>query len=129
MGVIGVASAMLGAFMGGGGIWLAFSDPANRESAYRLAPWLVGGALVVKAAVAVWAFREGLRRGVFRLGWLTGALALYLAVVGLLLALAVVGPLPELHPSWTLVVLAALWIAPVGRFALAPLALEWNRRR
>lgn len=92
--------------------------------------WLSAIWVLIKIVVALLAFRLALRRGL-----LTEKSVLRLCVFWLVLAAATITlgqlamPQSELPaPRWACLA-STLCILPLGRFALAPLTLDWNRHR
>jgi hypothetical protein len=78
--------------------------------------------------VASWAYREAIRRGLIGGRALSGILALWLALVASAVGLAAL-TLPAWLAAETRVsaMVGIALLMPLTRFALAPLALDWNR--
>jgi hypothetical protein len=111
------------------GLWLVEHPSALN----RLLPaliWLMAIFVVVKLVLAILAFRLAVHRGLLsprsisRIAaiWAMTALATT-ALVHLLL------PATGLSVARPVALLGSLSLLPLGRFALAPLALDWNRHR
>jgi hypothetical protein len=115
------------------GLWfVANPDALARFQAALPAslPWLIGGAVIVKACVAAWAWRVLLSRRLVEArtvrallcGWFVASTC----VAGLI---AFVLPPEQAGGMRPLVLPAVLAWMPLNRFALAPLALEQARRQ
>jgi hypothetical protein len=111
------------------GLWY----PLHPEYVTRHLPiiiWLLALVVLVKAVAAGFTFRVALGRGL-----LHGDSLVRLAVAWTLMAAVTIAlvllvlPATRLPVPVPVMALAALAMMPLGRFALAPLALEWNRRR
>ena len=104
--------------------------PENRPILLATVPWLVVGAAGLKAIVALWAFPTALRRGL--IGWSTLLVAgtiwlgLFVCVSALIFLL---WPLLGAPVTMPVALLGVATFLPLGQFALAPLALDWNRHR
>ncbi len=91
-------------------------------------PFVVAFVSLLKVLIASWAFREAIRRGLIGARALSGIMALWLVLVASAVGLAALT-----LPAWLAAetrVAAMVGIAsfvPLARFALAPLALDWNR--
>jgi hypothetical protein len=123
------------------GIWLLLSaaaagqlwceiHPEYRPILLATVPWLVVGAAGVKAIVALWAFPTALGRGL--IGWssLLVAGAVWLGLFACVATLAILlWPSPGAPVTMPVALLGVATFLPLGRFALAPLALDWNRHR
>jgi hypothetical protein len=111
------------------GLWLPF-HPEDRVHILAAFPWLVASPSILKVLVTSWAFRAAIRRGLIGGRSLFGIMALWLALVASAVGLAALT-----LPAWLAAetrVAAMVGIAtfvPLARFALAPLALDWNRHR
>lgn len=125
--IVGMGWLILLALFGMAGTWFYFNPP-YREYLWRALPSLAGLAILVKAAAAVWVVRVLRRHGMVRMSTLAWVVALWFAAVGSLYGLAQLFLPPGFAtPSWLLV--GCLFSVPFTDFALAPLALEWNRHR
>jgi hypothetical protein len=109
--------------------WLAY-HPAWLARLMVVVPWVVGAVAALKAVVAAWAFRACLRRGLMGppavLGTLAASLAFAACSVTLAALLLPSEGLPVARPA---ILLGVATFTPLARFALAPLALDWNRHR
>ena len=108
------------------GLWCA----SHPESFARLIPpltWLAGVGVVIKALLA---FRLAIRRGVLRVESVLGICALWLVLAAVTLTLVhLLLPQEGLPVPRVVALVASLCALPMARFALAPLALDWNRHR
>jgi hypothetical protein len=112
-----------------GGAWLQTRPDLARELG-GAAPGAIAVALVVKLLIAGVALRGALRRGLLSRRELLRIVGGWFVWCGSV-ALALHAALPEtrlLAPGWLLAAGVAL-LVPLGRFGLAPLALDWNRHR
>jgi hypothetical protein len=111
------------------GFWFV-THPDDLPRVLPAVPWLVAAAAALKWSVAAWAFREALGRGLVGgravAATLVGWLAMAGCAVGLAALLLPTGPLPVPRGA---ILLGVAAFPPLGRFALAPLALDWNRHR
>ncbi len=123
----GYAMAAVIAVCTAAGLWLSF-HPEDRTRVLAALPWLVAIGAIPKVLVTSWAFRAAIRRGLIGARALFGIMALWLALVASAVALAAL-TLPAWLPSETRVaaLLGIAALVPLARFALAPLALDWNR--
>ena len=93
-------------------------------------PWLVGVAVLLKASVAVVAFRAALHRGLIDGRSARAILAGWLAATAGAIALLLLAAPPRIAPiSIPVMLLGIAAYMPLVRFPLATLALEWNRHR
>lgn len=92
--------------------------------------WSAAVLVIVKSLVAALAFRVALDRGLIRARSILRLLAFWavIAIATLVLAHLLI-PARSLAVPRPVALLAALSLLPLARFALAPLALDWNRRR
>ena len=91
---------------------------------------LLSVAAAIKAVLVTWAFHACLRRGLMSTPTLIGILAASLAISACSMALAVLLlPAEWLPVSKACVLLGVMLLVPLEQFALAPLALDWNRHR
>jgi hypothetical protein len=95
-----------------------------------IAAWIVAFLVLVKCAVAIIGFRVALGRGLIDVRSVLVVLA-FLAVpaVATLLLAGLLIPAGSLSVPRPVVLLSTLSMLPLARFALAPLALDWNRHR
>jgi hypothetical protein len=118
-----------GIFVGGMFVGIGVENyPVYKPLVLDALPWLLGGALLLKWVGAVWAFRTGLSRGLIGVPTVLLALGVWLVLVSAAARLVLL--LVPAEASGLLVPVALLLIstvAPLGRFALAPLAMEWGR--
>ena len=109
------------------GLWLPF-HPEDRVHILAAFPWLVASLSILKVLVTSWAFRQATRRGLIGARALSGILALWLVLVA-----SAVGLAAFTLPAWlaaemrVAVMVGIATFVPLARFALAPLALDWNR--
>jgi hypothetical protein len=111
------------------GVWLPL-HPAYIPRIVPILIWLAAVFVLVKFIVSYFAFRVALGQGLLELRsllWLFAAWAL-VAVLTLTLVLLVIPPASRQIP-FPVMLVASLSLLPLARFALAPLALDWNRRR
>jgi hypothetical protein len=111
------------------GLWMA----EHTEYLHFVFPgliWTLAALLLVKMTIAVVGFRAAVRRGLLRHG---SVLGISLAWIAMALATLLLGhlivPHSRLPVPRSVTLIAALPFLPLGRFALAPLALDWNRHR
>lgn len=127
-----------GAVMGGlavvmcliaAGLWCG----THPEVLVRIIPpliWLAGAWVMIKAVVALCAFHLALRRGLLRDESVIAIVAAWLVLAAVTLTLVhLLLPPGRLAVPRLAALLASLGALPLARFALAPLALDWNRRR
>ncbi len=92
--------------------------------------WLTGSLVIIKAVVALLAFRLALSRGLLRVQSVLGICALWLVLAAVTLTLVhLLLPQVGLPVPRAVALAASLCVLPLARFALAPLALDWNRHR
>jgi hypothetical protein len=111
----------------GFGAWI-YQHPATHATAWTVIPWLLAAIAVVRAALAAWALRALLHRGL-----LLRTTAVRWLAAWLLLATALFAPLAWATPCELLptgcVALVVLYALPMARLAAMPLALASNRHR
>jgi len=111
------------------GLWCG----THPEVLVRIIPpltWLVGVWVIIKAIMALLAFRLALRWGVLRVESVIAICALWLVLAAVMLALVhLLLPQAGLPVPRAVALAASLSALPLARFALAPLALDWNRHR
>lgn len=111
------------------GTWFQ-GHPEHLAQFLTALPWLVAVALTLKGTVVAVSFRAALRRGLIAVPDLARAGALWLALAACAVALAALllpaGMAPSTRGAAFLGIAA---FVPLARFALAPLALDWNRHR
>lgn len=96
----------------------------------RSFPLFVVGLAPIKAATVVVSFRKAITRGLIDGRYTAAALTIWLAIslcTACLVWLAIAPFTPPFSAFW--VFGAAVVVSPLARFALAPLALDWNRHR
>jgi len=92
--------------------------------------WLTGIWVIIKAILALLAFRLALSRGLLRVQSVLGICALWLVLAAVTLTLVhLLLPREGLPVPRVIALAASLCVLPLARFALAPLALDWNRHR
>lgn len=112
-----------------GGLWCA-SHPAALVRIIAPLTWLAGVWVIMKALLALLAFRLALRRGVLRAESVFGICALWLVLAAIALTLVhLLLPQEGLPVPRVVALVASLSALPLARFALAPLALDSNRHR
>ena len=112
---------------GGGHLWCEV-HPEHRPILLATVPWLVAVAAGLKTVVALWAFIEALRRGLIGWSTLLVAGAVWLGLLACTTALVVLlWPAQGTPVTMPVALLGVATFLPLGQFALAPLALDWNR--
>jgi hypothetical protein len=112
------------------GVLRVITHPDELPRLLAILPWLMAGAAVIKAGVAIASFRAALARRL--IGWcgLWQAVAGWAAFTCCGIALTQLtlpgGPLPVARP---MLFLGAALLAPLARYPLATLAVDWNRHR
>ena len=95
-----------------------------------LLPWLATAATAIKLIVASLAFRACLRRRLIKTRSMILIIATAIALAACAIALAaLLSEAQLLRVPISVVLLGVVMLVPLGRLALAPLALEWNRHR
>jgi hypothetical protein len=90
----------------------------------------VGAAVVLNVAVCAYAYRLALRHGLIKGVSCRAVLALWALLAGCMAGFVfLVVPREGASLSRPVLVLGALLYLPLARFALPPLALDWNRHR
>ncbi|MGC8643121.1 MAG: hypothetical protein ACP5XB_24950 [Isosphaeraceae bacterium] len=106
---------------------------ARPERLHRLLPaliWAMAILVVVKLLLSVWAFRLAWRRGLLSARSIGRIAAIWTATALATIALAcLLLPGSGLQVPRPVLLVGSLLLLPLGRFALAPLALDWNRHR
>jgi hypothetical protein len=113
------------------GVILAWKSKDENLFRQRLAalPWTLGVALVLKLIVTSVAFRAAFQRGMIsRRGLISAGLIWIVPTVCLLSLCGLLLP-PLSLLVWLELLMGAALVMPLGRMALAPLALDWNRHR
>jgi hypothetical protein len=129
-----VTQGLVYVFMVSGGILIALlAWKAGDENLLRLAlamlPWTLGISLVLKLTVASVAFHAAIRRGMIsRRGLISAGLVWIVPTVCLLSLCGLLLP-PISLIVWLEILMGVALVMPLGRMALAPLALDWNRHR
>ncbi|SIO43473.1 hypothetical protein SAMN05444166_4696 [Singulisphaera sp. GP187] len=105
--------------------------PRTLPSRFLVArPWLVASLLAIKAVVTSWSFRAALRRGLLQRRDLLQYTTTWMVLTAIAIGLSVLILPARLQPATrTAVLLSVVVFVPISRFALAPLALDWNRHR
>jgi hypothetical protein len=91
-------------------------------------PWVLGGAVGLKAIAAGWVVGRVHRAGLLTGRALLRALGVWALVTGGLFTLLYV-LLPAGEVPWYLLAFGVILFVPIGRLLAAPLALAWNRHR
>jgi hypothetical protein len=126
-----VALAHLAIVMGlvAAGFWLV-NHPEVLPRIVSILPYLVACAAILKGAVAIVTFWAALRGGLITWSTVGSVLAVWLVLSACAFACV---PLESSAPppaiSKPILLLCILVFMPLSRFALAPLALDWNRHR
>jgi hypothetical protein len=129
-----VAQGIVYIFMASGGILTAIiawkkDDENLLRLALALLPWTLGISLVLKLTVASVAFHAAIRRGMIsRRGLISAGLVWIVPTVCLLSLCGLLLP-PISLIVWLEILMGVALVMPLGRMALAPLALDWNRHR
>jgi hypothetical protein len=112
-----------------GGLWIV-QRPERQVQLLALAPYLLGAVATFKVAVAFLAFRAAWKHGLLETSLLLAFLAGWLLFVASAVTLAwMLLPDDGMPVSKGFAIAAFAMFAPLARFALAPLAFEWNRHR
>jgi hypothetical protein len=112
-----------------GGIWCS-NRPDLVPRVVAVLTWLAAGVVFVKLMVTIAALRFDLRRGLLDFPFVCRLALLWGLAAALTLALAqFLTPAHGLPAPRPVILVSSLALLPMARFALAPLALEWNRRR
>jgi hypothetical protein len=112
-----------------GGFWLMF----HPEAIPRLLPilrYVVVGAAILKATLAIVTFRSALRRGLIAWSTVGNVVGIWLALSACAFACVLLVP-PTNLPAFStpITLLGILAFMPLCRITLATLAFEWNRHR
>lgn len=111
------------------GLWIA----VHPERLHRLLPaliWSMAVLTVVKLLLSAAAFRLVYRRGLLSARSIGRIAAIWTATALATIALTcLLLPRTGLQVPQAVLLVGSLSLLPLGRFALAPLALEWNRHR
>lgn len=93
-------------------------------------PWLVATLLAIKAVVTAWSFRTALRQGLLQRRDLLQHATTWIVLTAIATGLSALTLPASLQPATrTAALLSVVVFVPIARFALAPLALDWNRHR
>ena len=107
-----------------------YPEDRNLARFFNALPWLVIAAAILKGAIAAWAFRAAWTRGLITLRYSAGALALWLTLVACAAGFTTLAiGASTVHVSGLFILVGVAVVMPLARFALAPLALDWNRHR
>ena len=111
------------------GLWL-LNHPRDLPRVLSILPYLVVCAAILKGAVAIVTFWAALRGGLITWSTVRNGLAIWLALSACAFA-CVPFVLSTTPPAISnpILLLCILAFMPLSRFALAPLALDWNRHR
>ena len=126
-----VVLAYIPAIMGliAAGLWLV-SHPEALPRIAAILPYVVVCAAILKGTLAIVTFRSALRRGLIAWSTVGNGLGIWLALSACGFACVLLGPSTSLPAiSTPIMILSILAFMPLSRFALATLALEWNRHR
>jgi hypothetical protein len=111
-------------------VYLAWNDEALAKVLWYWTPWLISICLIAKVILSVAAFRWGLKLNAVTpgaIGWFVGSWVLASLFITMYAGLVCVAL--DKMDVWPLVGMIAFLILPLAEFALAPLALAWNRHR
>lgn len=115
-----IISALIGAGL--------YYYPQYRDRAWAAVPWLAGLVVLIKVWGAVWVLRKLHQRRLVPIRLLTRLVILWFLAVGVLFGLGLwFVPAGLISAFWLAV--GCVYSVPFTHFALAPLALEWNRHR
>jgi hypothetical protein len=104
------------------------SDLTRRGWFEAALPWMLGGVVALKFALAGWAISASRRRGLLSAGTAGKLVGLWCLAAALLFALlAWLVPTDMVETRW--LAFAVVLFLPLGRLLAAPLALAWNRHR
>jgi hypothetical protein len=112
-------------------IWVAiafFSNPVSQETILRALPWVLGAAVAVKAALAVWVVRALLRSGLVPVRTVSTLLGIWWGAAAGLFVLAV-RAVPAEYAAPATLAAGVMLSLPLVRLAATPLALAWDRHR
>lgn len=112
----------------GGWLWTQ-AHPEHLSRSLAALPGLVVAALALKGSLVTWAFRTALRRGLIDGADLRRLLAGWLVLVACAVGLGALLLPPGLPVPRPVALLGLATMVPLARFALAPLALDWDRHR
>jgi hypothetical protein len=111
------------------GLWL-LNHPVDLPRALSILPYLVVCAAILKGAVAIMTFWAALRGGLITWSTVGSVLAIWLALSACsLVCVSLVSSTTPPAVSKPIMLLGILAFMPLSRFALATLAIDWNRHR
>jgi hypothetical protein len=127
-GSVFLGTLILLALIGATGWYVEHVDLLPRHLAIGV--WVLAFLVIVKCVVALVGFSAALGRGLIDMRSVLGVLAfLTVAAVATLLLADLLIPAGSLAVPRPVALLSTLIMLPTARFALAPLALDWNRHR
>jgi hypothetical protein len=127
-GAVFLGTLLLLTSIGAAGWYVEHVDLLPRHLA--IAVWIMAILVIVKCVVAIVGLRAALGRGLIDVRSVLGVLAfLAVAAVATLLLADLLIPAGSLAVPRPVVLVSTLFMLPLARFALAPLALDWNRHR
>jgi hypothetical protein len=92
-------------------------------------PWIVAFVAILKACIVATAFRVALRRRLVDWRQIGLIFTIWAVIAAAMVALALLVTAPVRMSSTTSLLAGAASFAPLARFPLATLAVEWNRHR
>jgi hypothetical protein len=111
------------------GFWLV-NHPEELPRLFSILPYVVVCAAIPKGTFAIVTFRSALHRGLITWSTVGRVLGIWLAQSACGFACVLLGPTTSpLAISTPIILLSILAFVPLCRFALAPLAFDWNRHR
>jgi hypothetical protein len=110
-------------------LWVV-ARPARFQEILPILIWSMGILVLVKLVASLFVFRLALRRGLLSSRSALRIVAIWsvMALATMLLAHLLI-PRSGLSVARPALIFGTLSLLPLGRFALAPLALDWNRHR
>jgi hypothetical protein len=110
-------------------LWVV-AHPARFQQILPVLVWSMGILVLVKLIASLFVFRLALRRGLLSVRSVLRIIAIWsvMALATMLLAHLLI-PRSGLSVARPALIVGTLSLLPLGRFALAPLALDWNRHR
>jgi hypothetical protein len=124
---LGILGFILTAAVGGARL---ATHPEEIRLVMAAVPWLIAIMAAIKVSVSAWAFRASVRRGLMTTFEVVRASSLWLIASGSLVGLwAWVVPAKGMPVAAPVIWIALATMVPLGRVALAPLAMDWGRHR
>jgi hypothetical protein len=107
---------------------LAIGNPGLQEAVLRAVPWVLGVAVALKAALAIWVVWAVLRSGLVSARTVAFVVGIWCGIAAGLFVLAV-RAVPAEYATPTTLAAAVVLSLPLVRLAATPLALAWDRHR